>query len=193
MQDQLVRIAQQLKEGQVGVFPADTIYGLTCIPERKAIEALYKLKKRQQNQPFLMLLPQIEYLHDWVSPLTKQQLDVLHQYWPGPFTFIFEKNTRVLDVITGGRNTIAIRIPDFKPIIDLMRLLKQPLLSTSVNVSGQPSITSLDQLDDGFKRNIDFCFDGIKPRYGVESTLVDLSVFPFKIIRQGVGTFDYFG
>ena len=183
-------VAEQLLANKVGIFPADTIYGLTCLPTKEAIEALYVIKQRQKNHPFLMILPGLEAVKKWVDPLTVEQETTLKRYWPGPFTFILNKKATVNDLITAGKPTIAIRVPDFQPVMKLLETVKQPLLSTSVNVSGQASITDLTCLDDQFRKKIDFCFDSISPLYGVESTLVDLTVNPFKVIRQGVKTFE---
>ena len=137
-----------------------------------------------------MLLPGLEMIHEWVEPLTSEQALVLERYWPGPFTFIFKKKSSVNDIITAGKATIAIRVPDFEPLKQLFQILKQPLLSTSLNISGQPSINTLADVDHKIKSKIDFCFDHVEPYYGRESTLVDLTDKPFKVIRQGVKKFE---
>ncbi len=190
MNDQIKHIVSQLNANAVGIFPTDTIYGLTCLPTQSAIDRLFDIKQRQRNQPFLMLIPNLAFLVDWIEPLSSQQQQVLDRYWPGPYTFIFNKKAHVADYITAGKPTIAIRFPQFDPLIQLMTLLNQPVLSTSLNKSGEPSITSLDDLAFSIKDQVDFCFDGVKPSYGLESTLVDLTVSPFNIIRQGVGLFE---
>lgn len=182
--------AKKLLAGKVGIFPADTIYGLSCIPDISAINRLFDIKKRQRNQPFLMLLPRLEMLEEWVEPLNKDQQDIVKRYWPGPFTFIFNKKKTVAADITAGKSTIAIRLPDFDLLNKLFAIIKQPLLSTSLNISGQPAIHNLADVDPAIKSNIDFCFDTGKPIYGGESTLVDLTKSPFKVIRQGVKIFN---
>ena len=182
--------AEQLLAGKVGIFPADTIYGLSCIPDISAINRLFDIKNRQRNQPFLMLLPRLEMLEEWVEPLNKDQKDIVKRYWPGPFTFIFKKKKTVASDITAGKSTIAIRLPNFDLLNKLFAIIKQPLLSTSLNISGQPAIHNLADVDQAIKSKIDFCYDTGKPIYGGESTLVDLTTSPFKVIRQGVKTFN---
>ena len=190
MDDDLDRIAGLLAADKVGIFPADTIYGLTCIASKQAMDKLFDLKKRHSKKPFLMLLPGLKSIEEWVEPLSSDQYQVLKKYWPGPFTFIFKKRSTVDDIITAGKSTIAVRVPDFQPVIDLLGLINQPLLSTSINISGQGIVESLDDVDSDIMKKIDFCVDHIKPIYGAESTLVDLSVSPFKVIRQGVKPFN---
>lgn len=185
-------IVQSLQKNGVGIFPFDTVYGLTCMTTTAAVSALYELKKRPLNQPFLLVLPDMSMLEHWVQPLSKNQEAVIRSYWPGPFTFVFHKKKGVSDLITAGRSTIAIRVPSFEPLRHLFSFLNNGLISTSLNVSGRPVATHLEDVDVSILNAIDFCYDSHKPGLNGESTIVDLTTEPFTVLRKGVKPFEKF-
>ena len=84
----ILTISQQLQEGAVGIFPFDTLLGITGIVSETVIQRVQQIKNRQ-DQPFILILSDLKQLSDWVAPLSVQQDQVIRHYWPGPITFIF--------------------------------------------------------------------------------------------------------
>lgn len=164
-------VAQILKTGGVGVVPTDTIYGLSASAFRpEAIDRIYRLKKKDQSQPLIVLIANIETLEKFDILVTHHQNTVLEKLWPGPVSVI----------LPGGR---AFRLPD-KP--DLIELIKQagPLVSTSANLSGAPPATTIEEAREYFGDAVDFYLDGGQLS-GAPSTLISLARGKLEILRQG--------
>ena len=186
--DEVLTISQKILNGNVGIFPFDTLLGLTgCISE-STVKRLEFLKKRTHT-PFILVLPELSYISEWVEPLSQWQKDIIHKYWPGPITFIFKKHKSVKDSLTAGRDTIAIRIPSFLPLNFLLDNLKQGVLSTSVNLHGQPSIHVASECDPYILSHCDFTVSNFSSRFEECSTIVDLSNSSPRILRKGVVDF----
>ena len=181
----ILAISQQLQEGAVGIFPFDTLLGITGVVSESVIRRIQHIKNRD-DQPFILILPDGDQLTDWVAPLSAQQKRMLDYYWPGPITFIFKKNERVPNYVTCSKPTIAIRMLEFLPVNVLLEHLKQPILSTSVNITGDPSCMTVADCPDSIVSHMDFVLDSCKPLYQQPSTIVDLSSENPICLRQGV-------
>ena len=130
-------IVEVIKDGGVVIMPTDTIYGIIADATNEcAIQRVYEMKKRNENKPMLMLVSSIEMLEKYVSSINDVEKKLIDELWPGALTIIFRKRN-VSDLLTGGLDTVGIRFPDNKLLIDIMNELNVPLLSTSVNVHRQ--------------------------------------------------------
>ena len=181
----ILAISQQLQKGAVGIFPFDTLLGITGIVSETVIQRVQQIKNRQ-DQPFILILSDLKQLSDWVAPLSVQQEQVITHYWPGPITFIFKKRDSVPDYVTCSKPTIAIRMVEFLPVNFLFKYLDQPILSTSVNITGDPSSMRVADCPDAIVSQMDFVLDLCNPLYHHPSTIVDLSGEEPVCVRQGV-------
>ena len=175
--------AQDLKQGSIGLFPFDTLMGITSTITEDNCLRIQTLKQRP-NTPFIMILPSISFLDQWAI-IPKKSYYLLERYWPGPVTFIFNKHPQVPDFVTSGLSTIAIRICDYIPVTLLLQHLNEPILSTSANFHGEPPATTLENCNIDLLKGVDVVFKQCNAYLNTPSTIIDLSCTLPKIIRQG--------
>lgn len=166
----LETISTQIKNGAVAILPCDTIYGL-CAAYEVGEKALMNLKGRDGNKPFLVLAT-IEQAKNLCTFIPE---DILNA-WPAALT-----------VILNGKNgkTIAIRVPDDPFLQSLLNKVETPIYSTSVNISGEPSLLNLTDICNRFEALVDFVVKGDEIQGTTPSTLIDATCKPYKLIRQG--------
>ena len=164
-------ICKLLLENQIGAIPCDTIYGFSGIANEITKEKIYDLKQRPQNKNLIVLTS--------IERLKKSSLivpGILYEIYPAPLTAILK------DEESGA--TVAVRVPndDF-----IQRIVNNvgPIWSTSVNISGHPSLTTFDEIISEFDSKVDFIVKKTIGSNGIPSTLVDMSSNEFKIIREG--------
>lgn len=176
------KIINSLISGGILAFPTDTVFGLGCIMDRKAIEKIYEVKGRSFDKPLPMMCSNLKMIEEvaYVSEKAKKIIDV---FVPGPLTLIFKKKENVEDYITQGKKTIGIRVPDDAFILDMIDSLGMPLMVTSANNSGEPSLAKWKDVYGIMKGKIDgiVCEDA---KGEVSSTIIDVSD-DLKILREG--------
>lgn len=178
-------IDEVIKNGGVVIMPTDTIYGIIADATNEyAIQRVYEMKKRNENKPMLMLVNSIEMLEKYVSSINDIERKLIDELWPGALTIIFKKRN-VSDLLTGGLDTVGIRFPDNELLIDIMNELNVPLLSTSVNVSGDESATCINNINKLILDNVDYVYD-IGECKGEPSTIVVVDNNELKVLREGV-------
>lgn len=168
------KAAQIITEGGVVVFPTDTVYGIGCrFDDTKAIERIKKIKKSKQNFPLLVSnfadVNKIAYLNNQAQILAEK-------YWPGALTLVIKSKN-------GG--TIGVRMPNSKTVISLIKKSKSPIIGSSANFHGKKSPASFSDLDPKLVGLVDFVLKSDSKNKG-ESTVIDTTVIPYKILRQGV-------
>lgn len=168
--DTVERLATVLRDNGTAVIPCDTIYGLSALYVSGEAK-LKALKGRDANKPFLVLatLSQAEELASFIPASV---LDA----WPAPLTVI-------LPCISGG--TIGIRVPDDPFLQSLLETLGKPVYSTSVNMSGEPALLDFPSICNAFESKVDVVVRGFETQGTIASTLIDATVSPFRLIRQG--------
>ena len=169
----LEKVSSIILSGGVVIMPCDTIYGiisLTGAPEKKIRE----VKGRDEGKPFIRLIAsKNEILQYTDQDISSEILDM----WPGPLTLIVNNKT-------GG--TEAFRVPDDKYLLELLSMIKQPVVSTSVNFTGSPFLNNIAEIIISFESLVDAVIDGGDA--GIEaaaSTILDITDVPYRIIRQG--------
>lgn len=178
-------IVEVIKNGGVVIMPTDTIYGIIADATNEcAIQRVYEMKKRNENKPMLMLVNSIEMLEKYVSSIKDIERKLIDELWPGALTIIFKKRN-VSDLLTGGLDTVGIRFPDNELLIDIMNELNVPLLSTSVNVSGDESATCINNINNLILDNVDYVYD-VGECKGEPSTIVVVYDNELKILREGI-------
>ena len=164
----------QLRAGRIVVMVCDTIYGiLGRVPDTEG--AIRRIKGRGEMKPFLQLLPDSSALESSGAILPESDILTL---WPGPFTFVFSMKD-------GG--TTAFRVPEDASLRSLIREVASPLYSTSVNRAGEPSLEDPVLIESEFGNDLALVEDSGRFQGRQPSTVVDLTVRPYRILRQGVG------
>lgn len=148
-------IAGSLKIGQVAVLPTDTIYGLSCLAtDVRAIKKIYRLKKRDKKKPLLILVSSLKMARKYVAISREQGKALLKAGLPGsrPTTFIFKNLYALPKELALEADGLAVRLPKSKFLIKIIKKVDAPLVSTSLNLSGEKNITNLKKLKEYFPR-----------------------------------------
>lgn len=177
LENQITECAAVLKNGGVAAFPTDTVYGLgACYDNIKAVENLFKKKKRDDRMALPLLLPD----RSWISKLAIEipgvAWDLVDRFMPGALTLILKKASIVPSLVSGGLDTVALRIPGHDITLRLIERTGCPITGTSANISGMPSTHTAAEVKQQFGNALDFILDGGKTPGGIESTIVDLTV-----------------
>ena len=178
-------IANKIIDGGIGVIPTDTVYGLVCDALNiDSVDKIYKLKKRDYNKPLVILISNIEMLKRCVKKINELEFDIINRYWPGELTIVFKKSNYIPDIVAGGTDEIAIRMPNNIELIELIDSIDRPLVATSANVSSKETITNIEMLEDSIKNNIDFIIDGGNINNNA-STIIKVIDNKIKVYREG--------
>lgn len=164
-------VAEHLMTGDVAIMPCDTIYGIVgIVPESE--ERLRHVKGRPDTKPFIQLLSL-----SMVHTVTKEPIDSsILGLWPGPLTVIVSDRT-------GGKT--AIRVPADPFLTEVIERVGKPMYSTSVNVSGEPSLIRFDDMVSRFSQTVPVFVRGSADQGTIPSTIIDISVRPYALVRQG--------
>jgi len=178
--------AEILKSGGIIAYPTDTVYGLgacyDCIP---AIERIYAIKQRMPSSALPLIVANVKQLQTIVSEVPAVARKLIDRFWPGALTIILLRSNNVPDIVTGGRNTVAVRLPACSVAVLLAERAGKPICATSANVSGQTSALSADEVQQTLGNRLDFIVDGGRVKGGRESTIIDLTCPVPSILRPG--------
>ena len=179
------RIVEELEKGNLVITPTDTVYGILAkSSDDRVVNKVFEAKQRALNKSLIVLVNGMDMLKRVVKDITPLQQELINKYWPGKLTIIFDKNDNVSDLVTGGRNTIAVRYPDSKDLLEILGRVDEPLISTSANISNNDTIVSIDMLDDELKKYISYIEDGGIVKAS-SSTIVWIEDNHVKILRDG--------
>lgn len=174
-----------LGAGGVAIFPTDTVYGIAASVFRPhAIRRIYRLKGRSYKKPFPFLVANMEQALALVEPPSKKLRRLLDKYWPGPLTVVF--NTSALGRwTTGGKDTLALRVPAHPVTQAILMEMGQPLAVTSANRSGQPESVSGNEAGILFCGKVEALVDAGPCPGGVPSTVINVSSTHWTLVREG--------
>jgi Sua5/YciO/YrdC/YwlC family protein len=175
--EKIASAAKIIRDGGLVVFPTETVYGIAAnLLDAKAMERLNKVKARPDGKPFTVHISDIKMIRDMGCAITRAAEKLMAAYWPGPLTIILksEKGEKV-----------GFRMPANNIALELIRASGVPVVAPSANLSGRPApVTALEAMAD-LEGKIDMVIDGGRTDVGVESTVVDLTVDPFNVLRVG--------
>ncbi len=190
---QLEEVVACLRNGGLIIYPTDTVYGLGCdIYQAKAIEKLCKLRNIKPEKANLSFIcADLSHLSDFVKPIDNAVFRVLKHALPGPFTFILNANNKVPKLLHSNKKTVGIRVPDNDIARNIVKLLGNPIVSTSIHDDDEVVEYSTDPelIYEKYKDLVDMVIDG---GYGElqASTVVDYTSDEPVIVRQGKGDFE---
>lgn len=178
--------ADILKHGGLVGIPTETVYGLGANGlDPDAVAAIFRAKGRPQDNPLILHIPCADWLVRYCVDIPPQAYDLAKEFWPGPLTMILKRNKIVPDVVTAGLETVGVRCPGHKICRDIIQAADIPVAAPSGNISGRPSPTTAQHMLDDMDGRIDAVLDGGACTVGVESTIVDLTSVPPKVLRPG--------
>ena len=185
------RAADILRGGGLVAFPTETVYGLGADAlNPDAVKKIFSAKHRPTDNPMIVHVAALEDLRVLVDDISTEAIPLMKQFWPGPLTLIFRKSRQVSDAVTGGQETVAVRMPRNIIALALIRALGHPIAAPSANLSGRPSPTTGRHVLQDLKGEIDMILDGGPVEVGVESTVLDLSHRLPAILRPGSVTWE---
>ncbi len=168
----------------LSLFPTETVYGLGASAwNPEAIRKIYETKGRPSDNPLIVHVSSMEMVNDFAREIPEEAKKLMQAFWPGPLTLIFKKKPEVLDIITAGLDTVAVRMPAHPVALSLISAAG-PLVAPSANTSGKPSPTKAIHVLDDFGPDFPV-IDGGSCEVGIESTVLDVSEKPFEIYRPG--------
>ena len=177
---------QTLANGGLVAIPTETVYGLgAAINNEVAIAKIFVVKGRPQNHPLIVHIAHIDQLHQVAHNIHPDAIKLAHACWPGPLTLLLQRNENVSMSITGGRDTVAVRIPDNAFTRQLILDLGSPIAAPSANRFGKVSPTTAQHVCDDLQNDVDLIVDDGASSIGVESTIIDFSVSPPQLLRPG--------
>ena len=175
-----------LKQGGIIAFPTDTVYGLGAGANlRQAVERVYQVKERPRNMALPLLLAHISQISEVAEPVPPIAWLLARKFLPGALTIVLQKSGSVPDIITGGGVTVAVRVPAHPIPVALADGLGMPIVGTSANLSGRPSVLTADEVYSQFGDKIDLVIDGGRCPGGRESTIVDVTGETPVVLREG--------
>lgn len=188
--NQIKEAASLINEGKLVSFPTETVYGLGADATNPvAVEKVYQAKGRPSDNPLIVHVANQETVEDYVGDLDDKTKKLMDTFWPGPLTIILKiKDQTLPQVVTGGLNTAAFRNPDELATIKLIETAGVPIVGPSANTSGKPSPTTAAHVYHDLSQKIDGILDDGQTNYGVESTVLDMSVEQPVILRPGAVT-----
>ena len=177
---------QTLAAGGLVAIPTETVYGLSAaINNEIAISKIVVVKGRPHNHPLIVHLAHIDQLHLVANNIHPDAIKLAHACWPGPLTLLLQRSENVSMSITGGRDTVAVRIPDNAFTRQLIINLGSPIAAPSANRFGKVSPTTAQHVCDDLQNDVDLIVDDGASSIGVESTIIDFSVAPPQLLRPG--------
>ena len=185
--DELKEVKKVLDNDGIIIMPTDTVYGIACnCFSQRAIEKLFEIKKRAKYKPINVLTDSIEKMYMVAKDINSKEQELIDKYMPGSLTIILNKKEDVPYILTGGLDTVGVRIPNDARALSILKEVDYPLATTSANVSGDPDGIKIEDFIREFDGKVDIIIDGGITNIKQSSTIVKVEEDgELKIIREG--------
>jgi len=184
---QIIRGAQIIQHGGIVAYPTDTVYGLgASIYNDEAIRKVFSIKSRPPDMPLTVLIADrrdVGLLTSWQS---EEAIKLMDRFWPGGLTIIFWRLSSLHSPVLAGGEKIGIRLPGHILTRELIQKAGQPITGTSANMHNKPATLTAAEVKDQLGNSIDLIIDGGTCPGGIESTIIDVTIDPPVVIRQGI-------
>ena len=194
--DAMARAAQSLKSGSLIAFPTETVYGLGAdATNQQAVARIYEVKGRPADHPLIVHVGDMQDIAQWSDEIPDYAIALARTFWPGPMTLILKRSSLAQDFITGGQETVGLRVPNHVVALALLNEFKKiggkGIAAPSANRFGHVSPTTAQAVGDElsqYLKEVDLILDGGPSQVGVESTIIDCTTQSPKILRPGAIT-----
>jgi len=178
-----------LRVGGLVAFPTETVYGLGADARNpEAVARIFSAKDRPADHPLIVHLAHASQLTEWARDIPRAAWQLAEAFWPGPLTLVLPRAPGVLDAVTGGLHTVALRVPDHPLALALLDAFAGGVAAPSANRHGRVSPTSAEHVREELGDAVDLVLDGGPCSVGIESTIVDVSSTTVRILRPGAIT-----
>ncbi|MDP1559350.1 MAG: L-threonylcarbamoyladenylate synthase [Nitrosomonas sp.] len=188
MYNKIATAAELLRAGAIVAFPTETVYGLGAdISTSSAVSQLFEIKGRPTNHPLIVHFADASQLQHWAQEIPDSAWKLAEYFWPGPLTLILQRSHHVPVTVTGGQNSVGLRVPDHPIALALLETLgaDKALAAPSANRFGRISPTTASHVRDEFGQAVDMILDGGACKVGLESTIVSFSSQTATVLRPG--------
>ncbi len=187
MSAQLAHAVELLRAGELVAFPTETVYGLGAAARNPAAVAkIFAAKGRPADHPLIVHLPDATHLEGWARNIPEAARALAAAFWPGPLTLILKRQPGVPAAVTGGQDTVGLRVPNHPLALELLREFNDGIAAPSANRFGRISPTTAQHVRDDLGTRVSLILDGGPCQVGIESTIVDLSGATPRILRPGM-------
>jgi L-threonylcarbamoyladenylate synthase len=194
--DTLSSAAESMKNGALVAFPTETVYGLGAdASNEKAVARIYEVKGRPQDHPLILHIASMNDITYWAEEISDYAIALARSFWPGPMTLIFKRSDAAKDFVTGGQETVGLRVPDHSLALGLLQECKKigvhAIAAPSANRFGHVSPTTSVAVQEEIGSYLsaeDLILDGGAAQVGLESTIIDCTGDAPKILRPGAIT-----
>ncbi|HEX6573135.1 MAG TPA: L-threonylcarbamoyladenylate synthase, partial [Steroidobacteraceae bacterium] len=188
-QDEIDQAVEALREGEVVVFPTETVYGLGADAQNPdAVRKIFELKGRPATHPLIVHIDHARALERWALSVPPEAAALAEKFWPGPLTLVLRRAPAVDLAITGGQDTVAVRLPAHPVAQQLLRAFGSGIVAPSANRYGRISPTRPEHVREEFGDAVRIVLDGGDSKIGLESTIVSCIDSVPRILRPGVLT-----
>jgi len=178
--------ADAVKRGELVIFPTETVYGLAADAESEAaVKRVFEAKGRADKSPLPVQVQDLEHLTLAAAYVPDSARLLAERFWPGPMTLILPRNEAISALVTGGRKSVGVRIPDHPVALALLREVGRPMVATSANISGQRPPTDAANAVGQVGDSATITLDAGACRLGVSSTVIDATGGRLRILRRG--------
>jgi len=186
-QNAINKASDILLSGGLVAYPTESFYGLAVdSTNENAIRRLFLLKQRSPGRPLLILIPSVQALDQYVASIPPIAHQLIDEFWPGGLTLVFEASPKVSPLLTAGTDKIGIRLSPHPVATALAQAIGAPITGTSANISGKPACRNAGEVSGSFKEWVDLILDGGATTGKVGSTVLDITVDPPLILREGM-------
>ena len=183
---QIRKAVEIIKSGGIVAFPTETVYGLGANAiDKTAVRKIFAAKGRPSDNPLIVHISDIAELGILVDYIPKIAFDLMDRFWPGPLTLVLKKSKIVPKIVTGGLDTVAVRMPKNAIARMLIKESGVPIAAPSANVAGSPSSTTAQHVIEDLSGKLSIILDGGPTKIGIESTVIDLSRKTPMLLRPG--------
>lgn len=185
-QNHLQTIRTVLQSSGVIAFPTDTFYGLGANPlDEKAVEKIFTIKQRSPGKPILTLVASMGQLHTLAAKITPDAEKLIETLWPGPLTLLFRARPHLPPNLTAGSGKIGVRLPANDLTLKLIEIAGHPLTAPSANFSGTKNLKTAEEVQKSLGETVDLIVDGGPTPGRKESSILDTTVSPPELLREG--------
>ena len=189
MSSEVRRAAQILRAGGLVAFPTETVYGLGAdASSEKAVARLYQVKRRPTDHPVIVHFSSTDGAFKWAWEIPNSARALAKKFWPGPLTLILKRSALAKDFVTGGQDTVGLRVPSHPVAQALLKEFGGAVAAPSANRFGMVSPTTPAHVREDLGKDVDLVLEGGPSEVGIESTIVDLSGGKAVLLRPGAIT-----